>query len=271
MNELDRVIRKFNELGMPDITEIKSILERYDDEDLINTLNSEDEHKLIDCREIYLAIFFRKNRDQNYIFDEGSFIIEQIESIIREKEDLEHKDLSDSYYKKGLIMNWLNKHRESIGCFTDALRYIDKYNTDSQTKIKPAHGKNELKCHIYFERGNAFLNLREYNLAIKDHNEVIKIKSDYTRVYKSLGFSYTFIGSFDKAKEYFDKYMPEPDINVNPINIPAMRYIVNNVPDVLIESMKKVNYWISDSVWCEHEIMNNGSVALGTIKKINRS
>ena len=41
-------------------------------------------------------------------------------------------------------MKWLNKRRESIACFTDALKYIDEYNTDSQTIIKPTHGKNEL-------------------------------------------------------------------------------------------------------------------------------
>ena len=162
-------------------------------------------------------------------------------------------------------MKWLNKSRESIACFTDALRHINEYNTDSQTIVKSEHGKNELKCHIYFERGNMFLNLGEYNLAIKDHNEIIKIKSDYTRVYKSLGFSYTFIGSFDRAKECFDKYTPEPDTSVKPINIPAMCYSVNNVPYFVIESMKKVNYWISDSVYCEHEIDKDGALCFGTI------
>lgn len=268
MSEFDRIIKKLNELDITDITDItdiKSILEKYNDEDLVNELNSQDKHELIVCREIYLAVVLRKNREQNYIFDEGDFIIKQIESIIREKEDLEHKDLSDSYYKKGLIMSWLNKHRESIACFTDALRYIDEYNTDSQTIVKSEYCKNKLKCHIYFERGNAFLNLGEYDLAIKDHNEIIKIKSDYTRVYKALGLSYTFIGSFDKAKECFDKYVPEPDASVRSINIPYVCYSVNNVPYFVIESMKKVNYWISDSVYCEHEITKDRTLCFGTI------
>ena len=259
MNEFERIIERCNELGVNDIAEIKSILKECND------INSVDKHKLISCREIYLAIALRNNADENYIFHEGGFIIEQIESIIREKEDLEHKDLSDSHYKKGLIMKWLNKRRESIACFTDALKYIDEYNTDSQTIIKPTHGKNELNCHIYFERGGIFLQSGEYNLAIKDYDEVIKINPNYTRVYKSLGMSYTFIGSFDKAKEYFDKYVPEPDTSVNPINIHAMCYSVNNVPDFVIESIKKVNYWISDSVYCEHEITKDGTLCFGTI------
>ena len=259
MNEFERIIERRNELGVNDIAEIKSILKECND------INSVDKHKLISCREIYLAIALRNNADENYIFCEGSFIIEQIESIIREKEYLEHKDLSDSHYKKGLIMKWLNKHRESIECFTDALRYIDKYKTDSQTIIKPTHGKNELNCHIYFERGSMFLNLGEYNLAIKDHNEIVKIKPDYTRVYKSLGFSYTFMGSFDKAKECFDKYRPEPDTSVNPINIDYVLYSVSNIPDVLIESMNKANYWISNSVYYEHGMTKDGKPYLGEI------
>ena len=132
MNEFDKIIEKYDELN---ITEIKPFLQKYNDEGLINGLNSIDKHKLIDCREIYLAIALKNNGDENYIFHEGGFIITQIENIIREKEGLEHKDLSDSYYKKGLIMEWLNKHHESIACFTDALRYIDRYNTNSQTIV----------------------------------------------------------------------------------------------------------------------------------------
>ena len=123
MNELDRIIKKHNELDINDITEIKSILEKY---------NGEDKHKLIACREIYLVTVLKNNWDQNYILHEVGFIVEQIESIIREKENLEHKDLSDSYYKKGLIMKWLNKSRESIACFTDALRHII---VDSENKF----------------------------------------------------------------------------------------------------------------------------------------
>ena len=268
MNDFDRIIDRFKTIeryGESDITEIKPILEKYNNEDLVNELNSVDKHKLIGCREIYLAIALNNNEDKNYIFHESNFIFEQIQSIIREKENLKHKDSSDSYYKKGLIMKWLNKHRESIVCFTDALRYIDKYNINSQTIVKPDHGKNELKCHIHFERGNMFLNLGECNLAIKDYNEIVKMESDYTRVYKSLGFSYTLIGYFDKAKECFDKYVPEPDTSVTPINIDYISYRVNNVPCFVIESMKKANYWISNSVQCEHEIDEDGRLCIGSL------
>ncbi len=262
MNEFDRIIENYSEL---EISEIIPILKKYNDEGSINRLNSVDMHKLIDCRAIYLAIALRYNAIENYFFHNNRFIIGQIERIIKEKEGLEHKDLSDSFYKKGLILMWLDKQRDSMACFTTALKFIDAYKIHSQTKIIPNHDKKELNCHLYFERGNIFLHLGEYNLAIKDHNKIIRIKPDYTRVYKSLGISYTFIGLFDKAKECFDKYIPERDVSVRPINIDKVCYSVNNVPKFVIESMRKVNYWLSDSVFFEHEIDNNGGLSFGTL------
>ena len=57
MNEFERIIERRNELGVNDIAEIKSILKECDD------INSVDKHKLISCREIYLAIALRNNAD----------------------------------------------------------------------------------------------------------------------------------------------------------------------------------------------------------------
>lgn len=51
----------------------------------------------------------------------------------------------------------------------------------------------------YFNRGNAYRTMRQYEFAISDYSEAIKIKTDYLDAYNSRGICYLRLEDFDSA------------------------------------------------------------------------
>lgn len=57
----------------------------------------------------------------------------------------------------------------------------------------------------YFKRGYAYYALGQYELAIKDYDEAIRLKPDEVDEYNNRGVAYAYLKQYNKAQEDFDK------------------------------------------------------------------
>jgi tetratricopeptide (TPR) repeat protein len=73
---------------------------------------------------------------------------------------------------------------------------IDHYNT--AIRIKP-------DVLVYFNRGNAFSKVGQYQRAIEDLSRVIHWKPDYTSAYSNRGVAYHELGQYQQAIEDYNK------------------------------------------------------------------
>jgi len=57
----------------------------------------------------------------------------------------------------------------------------------------------------YYDRGNSFHNLKQYERNIKDYNKAIELKPDYANAYNNRGISYHDLKQYERAIEDYDK------------------------------------------------------------------
>jgi tetratricopeptide (TPR) repeat protein len=59
----------------------------------------------------------------------------------------------------------------------------------------------------YYNRGISYSKLKNYEKAIDDFSESIRLKPDHFKSFLMRGFAYLFSGKLDKAKADFDTYL----------------------------------------------------------------
>lgn len=85
----------------------------------------------------------------------------------------------------------------SSGKCTDAEKAIEYLN--ELIKMKPD------LVEAYNNRGNAYSDLGQYQLAIEDYFRAIRLKRDYALAYNNRGHAYAAIGKYEWAIEDYDK------------------------------------------------------------------
>jgi tetratricopeptide (TPR) repeat protein len=83
------------------------------------------------------------------------------------------------------------------GKCTDAQQAVEYL--DEAIKLNPD------LAEAYNNRGNAYSDLKEYQLAIEDYDEAIRLKSDYAHAYYNRGLAYTETGDHQRAIEDYEE------------------------------------------------------------------
>lgn len=99
----------------------------------------------------------------------------------------DQKAESNRKVKEGIQKIYQSEFTEAIVLFDEAIKH-DKNNAEA-----------------YFFRGNAFMNLKDYNKAIEDYTLAIGIKQDYTDAYYNRGLVKSYMGERNFACEDFLK------------------------------------------------------------------
>ncbi|NMG22993.1 CHAT domain-containing tetratricopeptide repeat protein, partial [Brasilonema bromeliae] len=92
-----------------------------------------------------------------------------------------------THFTVGLIRYTVSDWKQAINSFSEAL----KQGNDS---IKVLNQKI-----VYLYRGNSYLYKKEYDRALADYNQAIKLDQNYAQAYNSRGISYTNKKDYDRA------------------------------------------------------------------------
>ena len=86
-------------------------------------------------------------------------------------------------------------------------------NDLSETEAYPRDVNAYNDVNAYYNRGVAYRRIGDFNLAIEDFNEVIKLKPDYVDAYNYRGITYRDKGDNDRAIKDFNKTIElKPDV-----------------------------------------------------------
>jgi tetratricopeptide (TPR) repeat protein len=84
----------------------------------------------------------------------------------------------------------------------------------------------DLEVKIYTDRGVTYSNLKEYDLAISDHNKALELNSDFIFAYNGRGFAYLEKGEYDLAIADFNEALKrKPDFQPALFNLHRVRTI----------------------------------------------
>ena len=90
------------------------------------------------------------------------------------------------YFDKGRFEYWAERYKEAVISFTKGI------------ELKPTENK-------YLFRGNCYLELEEFDLALSDFNSAIEIDSEFARAYYRRGILYKRLEQLEKAENDFKK------------------------------------------------------------------
>ena len=164
-----------------------------------------------------------------------------------------------AYYSKNLD--------EKIECYTKAIESWKYYD-----------GKENLAA-AYNNRGNAYVYKGDYNRAISDYNEAIRLNPKYATAYNNRGCIYEKRGDYDKAIEEYEKAIelnPEWEYPVE--NIGYVYFMQGKLDDALEQlnkalSMKKESnyfnyaYWLKILIYKEKNDVQNLKETLTSAEK----
>ncbi|NJR39889.1 MAG: tetratricopeptide repeat protein, partial [Leptolyngbyaceae cyanobacterium CSU_1_4] len=102
----------------------------------------------------------------------------------------------------GLVQYSLEKDKDAVDLFTNALKIVEKVPSPSLDK-----------SYIYFHRGNSHILLKhictctqkDYELAIEDYEKAVQLRPDFTNAYINLGLAYDRSGNVDEAIKNYDQ------------------------------------------------------------------
>ena len=86
---------------------------------------------------------------------------------------------------------------ESAGCSADAKSDVEKYA--AQIKANP----ND--ANAYYNRGNIYYDLNNYNQAISDYTKAIELNPNDTGAYNNRGIAYETLGDSSRVDSDFKK------------------------------------------------------------------
>jgi len=91
--------------------------------------------------------------------------------------------------------------------YTDPKKAIEYLN--NAIKLQPNY------ANAYGNRGIAYHNLEQYQLAIEDFDKAVRLKPDLAMTYSNRGSTYTILGEYQRAIEDFDKAVHlQPDLDL---------------------------------------------------------
>lgn len=122
-------------------------------------------------------------------------------------------DYTDAYYNRGNLfynqgddLNWQGKKSEAIIKFDQA---ISDYTVtiNYYKNAKDLEGFPDAYHNAYYNRGLCTYNKGQYNEAIPDYEEAIKLNPGYMWAYYAKGYAHFMMAEYDKAFQEFEKVL----------------------------------------------------------------
>jgi len=111
-------------------------------------------------------------------------------------------DYGDVYARRGLLYLYnIKDNYKAIDDYSEALRLNPKTVSAyfSPSPFATYKNLNSYKAMIYFQRGEAYQNIKEYNKAIMDFSEAIRLFPEYDPAYFSRSSLYWLSNNYEKS------------------------------------------------------------------------
>lgn len=106
---------------------------------------------------------------------------------------------------KNNISDILDAPQTSIESQPSIKEMTDNLYRENIKKYSQAVELNPDDVEAYYNRGNSYKGLQQYDLALEDFNRAIALKSDYADAYDSRGTTYYYLNQYEQAIKDFDK------------------------------------------------------------------
>ena len=144
------------------------------------------------------------------------------------KRNIVHNADAKDYFIRAAAYLSLNKYKESIESFNDAIKldidYVKAYYYRGMCRKKIHDFVKSIKdfnkvilfnsenAGVYYSRGGAYMQIKDYQNAISDFNKCIELIPNYVEAYNLLSNTYCYLEKYDLAIELYRKVN---DINSN--------------------------------------------------------
>ncbi len=185
------------------------------------------------------------------------------------------KESAESYYTLGNIQKKLNKLKDAVISFENAIKYnpnfSEAYNNLGNTKkliglrdeaiinYKKAISLKENNIEALISLSAILKENKNFEDLVKIYQKILVLDKNNIKTLYNLGSAYLFLGNFNKGKSYFEKV-----INIDSSHIPSFRnYISVTKIDTKNEIFKKLESIDQENLNSENKILIFNALSKG--------